>query len=258
MSRNRRPKRRDEEFARQAFDRWLVRHRSESVGWEDGDEPPDYTLRLSDEGFAVEVTSIVETLDLGHGVLSTTGIRASLEGFERSLERAAQGAGLLHGTYVLYMDALPDLPRLKRELMQAALAFIEEVRDVPATEPHRLHARPSCHWTIQKIRPEGCTVVSGIGGGCKWLAEAKSELPGLVSTTLKRKQERLSAVDQPLILLLIDRFVWLDSPAWAEIVGELPETQNFHTVARVWGNHDCQVLSGAWSQPRASHRTATQ
>jgi hypothetical protein len=92
-------KRDDEEFARETFTRFLARTGSVPPVWQDGTEPPDYFLSWQSAQYAVEVTQVMESFDVGARPLPYQGMAKALTGLTRRIQARALAAGVLHGTY---------------------------------------------------------------------------------------------------------------------------------------------------------------
>lgn len=238
--------RRDEEWARNVFDQWLTATGVTGHTWNPGTDPPDFSLRLADgTAFAVEVTQVQEELALGQGTMSEQDVTVCLTKAIRELERKALVNGVLSGFYAVHAE---PIPHLKKELPQIEARLTEYLL---ATS--KLAAAPEAiiregpwgrQWTICKLAREGAEIAESIAlhGMALWQGEYIEKLHDRVEAILSRKREQLRGIDGPKVLLLLDRFHYADNREWATMATRL-DLAAFHTVARVHGDRQCQVLS---------------
>jgi hypothetical protein len=231
--------RRDEEFARESFSRALPRFgSSEPVSWEEGTEPPDFFLNLGAERYAVEVTRIVGQIELGGRKESKRKSGALLQRFADELQVTALEQGILRGAYVLWLEPIPDF---KEVAPLARAAFLDYVA--------RTKSR-GLHWSITKFHDEKTYLLAtrseGTGGR---LSEIVKDFPGLVNSAVESKAAKLSAINIPHILLLVDDYHYASADLWRHGILASP-CQSFHAIARVFQEFECQILyarNNAWS-----------
>src|SRR5258708_602025 len=90
--------RHDEEFAKETFSRFLRRQGEQNFFWLPGAEPPDYFMQVAEEKFGVEVTQVMESVELGKGKIPYQGVRQALKSFARELEERMK-QGCLQGMF---------------------------------------------------------------------------------------------------------------------------------------------------------------
>src|SRR5215210_9100381 len=100
-------KSKDEEFAKETFHEFLL-ERGEVPLWEE-DEAPDYYLTTGAQRYAVEVTQLMETFQLGGRNQTPVSLSHSLKRVADSIESEARKRNILSGTYSLSAKAVENL-----------------------------------------------------------------------------------------------------------------------------------------------------
>lgn len=247
-------KRRDEEFARKAWTRFLVEagHDGEAL-WEDGAEPPDYRLKTSVGSFAVEVTWITDRVQLGEKTYAEPAVIAALRRFVRDLRECAGRESLVTGAYVLGLDGVSQLAERKPGLLEECLDYMRATQEIGSAQELVLLEVGAARWTIQKVHSDRCYVhgVYAASADGIWQGQIEKDLRSCLTKALERKAAKLSRVTLPRVLLLVDAYHLAESADWkACMPRDLLGT--FHTVARVHGNHECQLLHSvevSWARP---------
>lgn len=243
--------RKDEEFAKEAFSRFLARLGS-SHDWCEGSEPPDYFLHIEETSFAVEVTQIVEQVDLGTHVSSTTGVNRALTAFTRRLQTEAVARNILHGSYVIDFSPIPHLKAQQDTIRGKLLEYISTTQHNKTSDwvtTHRVAGWPAIQ--IRKASGSGAVIYELIGGAeGKWEGDVLSEISQLIQRAIETKAGRLQGVPGDHILVLIDAYHYASAEAW-NAVASWPRflTSSFHSVVRVHGDYQCQILhsrDGSW------------
>ncbi len=237
--------RRDELFAKEAFSRFVA-SRHGTPKWEPGprSQAPDFWLTLGERRFAVEVTQVMEPLDIGSRTTTGRGARAALDRAVRELRGGAQAAGLLRGFYHIHVCPLPDLRAVLPELQRRLFEYLQVTANSSAAERKKLWrgSRGQC-WSVEKIHEGSPALAESMSlGDAKWEGEVREELPQLLAERLADKREKVRTIREEVILLLVDAYHYADSPDWLQAIGNL-DASRFHTVARVFSDHDCQILS---------------
>ncbi len=238
-------KRVDEEFAKEAFVRFLARVGGALGDWQDGSDPPDYFLSLPGHRFAVEVTQVMERFDLAVSPVPYAGMSKSLTRLTRRLQARALQEGVLRGTYVLAFKPIPNLGQQESVLTDRLLQLLSSGSQVKRD-----------HWTpvlqgpdgplveIMKLTDNGATIAELVGGsGPKWGGQIVEEGSRLILEALTNKADRLRNVAGAHILLLVDAYHYAPGEIWrASIGGAASLRSSFHTIARVHAEYECQVL----------------
>jgi len=237
--------RRDEQFARTCFDRHLKALGLKGVRWRKGRNPPDYYLTAGSFSFAVEVTQVMESVEVGALKVTERGALAALSALEDEIEARAREAGTLNGAYALHLSPIPNLRTARRSLILGALAYIERTRYRDTADVETLaRGTRGRDISIQKIGSSTSLVGSTKSiGGAKWRVEVQRELTSLLTTAVERKVTRLRRGRIPKVLLLVDAYSYAESTDWA-VCSAACRLEPFHTVARAHGNHECQLLAG--------------
>lgn len=234
--------RKDEEFAKEAFSRFLKARGVGGFTWNLGSQPPDWFLELDGVRYAVEVTQVMEFLTIGERRLTERGAVEALKRFLDNTEREALKMKILHGLYCVHMTPLPDFSAITEKLQERLFAFIESTANVERTEIVKIwRGRKGQHWFVQKVRSGGAGLAETMSiGGVKWEAEISSELRGLIAAAVERKLTAAQQLDFP-VLLLVDAYHYADPKLWSSLLADM-DAQPFHTIARVFSNFECQIL----------------
>jgi hypothetical protein len=243
--------RRDEEYARDSFSRFLgTRVGTQVASWRPGANPPDYEVTIGSVVFPVEVTRVTDRVELDGRVFTEPHVQAALMGFKDELKVLAESQSLVSGAFVLGLEGIGDMARRKPELLGQAISYMRRAQFEAAFPEETLLETESAHWTIEKAHSESRYVGAtwATSGGGKWGGEIRDELPRYIREAVQKKVHKLAHMASPSILLLVDQYYFGEEDAWAESVPS-DLVKCFHTVARVHGDHDCQILhssEAAW------------
>lgn len=173
------------------------------------DDPPDYYLDIADTTYAVEVTSLMENVDVvgkRERALPRVGYRSHFDDLVEEVEKKAVERGVLRGTYsVIFIDRLA-YGKVKRKVVRRfILDYLEETRgleqaDEASGPPNRLVDARSCEvlWII-KHSSDGTCLLCAAPPFAVW---TQAEAERMVSEAIVRKVERLKSVTEPRILVL--------------------------------------------------------
>lgn len=242
---------RDEEFAKESFDSFLRQQVPlERTRWQEGDEPPDYFLQLDGERYGVEVTMIVPNVELDGVSYSSRMLGDALRRFSDDLQERARAAGILRGAYVVWLEPIEDFKRLAPVARKSFLRYVERTRDVESAPQEVVARQRGVRWYIKKLHAEKdyltWTMATG-GGGFE--GAVRQELVDLLAGCVESKTQSLSEVEGRIILLMVDAYHCAESHLWLDC---LPDgLRRFHTVARVFQDHECQILKSEREDWRA-------
>src|SRR5258705_3659065 len=208
--------RREEQFAKEAFSRFLAGRHSAPPEWEPGSEPPDFWLNLGGRRLAVEVTQLMEWLDVGPPALTTLGANVSLTRTIQQLRLQAQAAGLLRGFYHIHVCPLPDLRRILPDLQTRLFAYLQDTAADSAAERRELwRGRYGQRWMVEKVHANSDALAESMSlGSAKLEGEVREELSLLLSTSLADKREKVRAIREEVIMLLVDAYHYADGVDW--------------------------------------------
>ena len=243
--------RHDEEFAKEAFSRFLATRYTSPSWWEPGSQPPDFWLDVGGRRFAVEVTQVMESIDVGQHTLTNQGANAALRRTVQQLEHEARTAGLLRGFYHVHVCPLPQLRSILQDLRARLFAYLQSTAALPVAAPEELWlGRDGQRWTVEKLHQERDALAESMSlGTAKWRCDILKEIRELLAASFSEKLKKTRSIQEEVILLLIDAYHYADGEGWHRAANDL-NTTRFHTVARVYLDYRCQVLSTAdvgWS-----------
>lgn len=222
--------RKDEEHCKNAFDTFLRLHYTDNdIIWSDGDEPPDFYLELCGTEFAVEVTSILEEVALGNRTVAHFEIDASVKMFIDDIREDAIRRGILKGAYIVNYKPIRDFGKQKQAISVRIMDYLQRTQNVTSAPKENIVGKGHLRWYICKVHSEN-THLTRTTGDARWEVEAADELCDLLNKALETKAEKLKIISLPKILLLNDRFPWIDADEWRQYLAKLRFVDNFHTI----------------------------
>lgn len=222
--------RRDEEFCKNAYDTFLrLQYQSNDIVWSDGDEPPDYYLNLCGVKFAVEVTSVLEKATLGNKNIDHLEIDKSIKSFIEDIQKDAIAKGFLNGAYIVRYKPLMDFGKQKQFISTRIKDYLQRTQNVSAAPAEDIVGKGHLGWYIWKVHSNK-SYLTGTTEDAKWEGEAIDALCKLLNKALETKAKKLERISLPKILLLHDRFVWIDANQWRQYAAKLDCLDNFHTI----------------------------
>ena len=237
----------DEESCRSEFDDFL-RKASPSVviRWHEvrqQDEPPDYYLSLDGIEYAVEVTSLMETLPVGTLLLPYVAVTRSLWDFIDQVEETAKREGYLHGAYAVgFLGPIEYFSMVKDQIRAALLNYIETTQGLESAPERVVFGYGGQRCSIQKIHNAGTKIVKAGPTNFKWEGEAAIQICSLLEERLADKCRKLRNISAPKILLLYDSYHFADKQMFKDCVTKLSDLASFHTVFVVRGSTNSFIL----------------
>ncbi len=190
----------------------------------------------------------MESLNLGDLVIPDRGAISVLKRTVDTLENAARKINLLRGFYHLHVCPLPDLQRSLPEIKSRLFRYLSATVEMQAAERMTLWSgREGQAWTVEKVHSGGSDLAESMSiGGARWEGEVREELTRLLASTISTKASKSAIVSGVKVLLLVDAYHYGDADDWKRVT--LPTSAAaFHTVARVYQEHACQVLTSMTS-----------
>ncbi len=114
------------------------------------DQPPDYYLELPGARFAVEVTSLAETVCVGGREMPAETYEARRGELAQQIEARAKQQGFLRGIYALCVVAWPDIASA-HDLVSDAVDYIHETMEQPQATDRLLLADVRGRCFIRKL-----------------------------------------------------------------------------------------------------------
>lgn len=246
-------KRDDEEFCKAQFDTFVKRFFAPSqVTWHEvaqQHEPPDYYLLLDNTKYAVEVTTLVESVRVGtSSQMPPSAVHRFLEQFVDAVEEAAKTEGYLRGYYLVEFTApIDDFTVVREGIRDGLLEYIRTTSGLESAPREKVFERivsqrmPQQCW-IRKVGSRPSKVKGGGPVWTKWEGEAAEEICGLLGKSLSGKAGKLKDVGDPIVLLLLDEYRLADRHMFEGCVRCLPWLAHFHTVFVVQGRESAFLL----------------
>ncbi len=219
-----------EERCKNAFDTFLrLRYTVNNIVWSGGDEPPDYYLELSGTKFAVEVTSVLEKAMLGNKNVDHLEIDKSIKRFIDDIQKDAIAEGFLNGAYIVRYKPLRDFGKKKQAISTRIKDYLQRTKNVSLAPAEDIVGKGQLRWYIWKAHSKK-SYITRTTGDAKWEGEAANELCNLLNSALETKAKKLETISLPIILLLHDRFAWIDADKWRQYLTKLSYVDGFHTI----------------------------
>ena len=234
--------RKDEEHCKNAFDAFLRLHYPDNdIVWSAGDEPPDYYLELCGIKYAVEATSVLEKTTLGNKIIEHLETDKSIKRFIEDIQKDAIEKGILKGAYTVRYKPIRDFGKQKQVISARIRDYLQHTQNVSSAPAEDIAGKGHLRWYIHKLHSNK-SYLSRTTGDAKWKGEAEDELCNLLSKALERKVKKLKNISLPKILLLYDRFAWIDAEEWRQYLSKLSYVDNFHTVFLVSDKSSNSIL----------------
>ena len=234
------PKRRDEEFAREAVTRFLCPPflRSE-LGW-NAHEAPDWILNLGSEVLGVEVTWVTGTTEVDGKTVLNRELSASLSQWAEALSLEIEAEPWFSGLYILSMEPIPDLRRQSQHIREHVFAYAKETHQVAEAPPRRLPGG----WNIGKHRgsTNQLSYCYSVGSGGRE-GDIKIEAARLIADAVGRKNSLVRSSRMPVALALVDDYHFAALETWREVAQATGPTKA-HCLFRVHGEYECDLLAG--------------
>ncbi len=248
----------NEELCKSRFENFLKGSSTTGpLSWEDGGEPPDYYLTIDGIRYAVEVTIVMETLEVGTSTMSTKAVMASLGNFVDEVELIARKQSILHGTYVvLFSKPITNFRDVKDTIRNALLAYIESTQVLGKAPQQVIFKRGRQTCSIEKIHSQADRIHKPGPTNGKREGDAALEICELLKNKLDEKLYKLRNVQPPKIVLLYDAYLFADPSMYRDCTSVLSSLfDSFHTVFIVHGNNQDFTLysqNPGWLQMKAA------
>lgn len=230
-------KRADEELAKREFSFFLQNSLNlHDYLWHDvpqKDEPPDFLLTIQKKLYSVEVTSIMEMIEMGGITFSSLAVSVFIKNFVESIEKASIDKGILRGGYVVTMSPFKDFAKYESELQKKLLSYISLTKSTQLAHEEIIYDDGVSFCSIQKLGDDEDLVAEVVDYHGKWEGESVVDLEHLLRETISTKKRKLSKINGEKILLIIDSFDYLKEVHWRNIVEKIEEKSDFSVIFRV-------------------------
>lgn len=233
--------RKDEEFARLAFERFLS-NREFPNHWQDGKDPPDFEVTINGVVHPVEVAQLMESVASGNQELSERGWTARLTKIADKVEAEMKNRGVLSGTYCIHLAPAPEPYQVLKSVLVEIEHYLIATRDKVIAESCVLwRGMDGARWSIDKRGSKENILGYTISiGDAKFLPKIEDDLRQMLGAELADKRDKTRGMYK-VILLFIDAYHLADPPHWQRVASEI-DFSPFHTVARVYDDYQCQIL----------------
>lgn len=247
----------DEEFCKSKFDEFVRRVSGPSlIQWDDvaqQDEPPDYFLYIDGTKYAVEVTILMEKLEVGNLQLPQVAVVASLWRLVDEVEATARRSGFLKGAYVVtFSRPIANFNEVRKQLFDDLLSYVKATQHV-STAPEKIVFKQGIQkCAIRKFQSQKSYIGKMGPSGGKWEGEAAEEICTLLEDRINDKHHKLRNITYPKILLLYDAYRFAGPEMFKSCLSKFVHLNSFYTVFIVPSNEDGWILHSENSNWRSS------
>jgi len=237
-----------EEFCKSKFDEFIrAISESTSIRWEgvaQRDEPPDYYLYLNGTKYAVEVTTLMEKIEVGNLELSQTTIIASLWQLVDEVEATARRENFLNGAYVVsFSRPLADFGKIREQLFDDLLAYVKTTQNLSTAPEQVIFKQGIQKCTVQKLHNQKSYIgKAGPSSGGKWEGEIAEEICALLEERVNDKHHKLRKISDPKILLLYDAYHFASLAMYESCQSRLTHLRSFHMIFVAGSNEPGWIL----------------
>jgi hypothetical protein len=225
---------RHEQLVKSEFDVWLARKCAPAgYSWEDVSpnlQRPDWFLSLGGRHYAVEATTVVPPAGPGPNRVLEPTISASLDEFVNGVEARARAEGVLAGAYVLSLCPLPRNPRLMRALEAEILEYVRATQSLTQADPVSFGHVGDHDLTIRKVHSATSYIAEIISYPVWGHHQIRAELVAQVHSALDRKARLLANTAEPILLLVLDAFMFSEEDDWRAAVSSSPSVDHFAAI----------------------------
>lgn len=228
-------KRKDEEFCKTKFDEFIKKiSKAGSIRWEDvdqKDEPPDYYLYLNDVKYAVEISALIEKIDIGNRILPHFVIISSLRKLVDEVETEARKKRFLKGTYIVkFSQPINNLEKVGNHLFNNLLTHIKATQYKNTSAEYTVFKQGIRKCTIEKLNDLDNKIYKMGPNQAKWGGEIAKEICALLEERLIEKYSLLRGTLDPKILLLYDAYYFAEPKVFKACLNKLSHLDFFHTI----------------------------
>jgi len=227
-----------EKFCKNLFHEFLKNHFPNSViSWdsvEKKDEPPDYFLFIDGTKYAVEVTIVVETVDIGANEPLPIGkIQEELKKFiQDKVQSVAQDNHYLHGLYlVTFPKPIYSLTTVKTIIQNKLLTYIRNTKSLSHAPSERIWESGTEICIITKVSDDKDNAVLMAGpGASKFPSQVLADASQLLNKRIQEKEYKLRNISFPKVLLLHNKDIFCTSETFKHSISSIPSHISFHSV----------------------------
>jgi hypothetical protein len=238
-----------EEFCKSSFEQYLKETTPAStIFWKEvdqKDEPPEYYLCLNGTKYAVEVTILIQKVDVeARKHLPVAIVRDLFAKFvANEIELVARNGNFLQGSYLVYFSKpIVNFARVKGIIKSEVLSYISATQAVSKAPAKIVYERARQKCVIEKLHSEENQVVMGGPVISRWKSDALVEVGQLLNDRLEEKEYKLRNINHPKILLLHNKYYFDVLGTYKPCISTLPSLQSFHAVFSVESPNVVQLL----------------
>jgi hypothetical protein len=226
-----------EKFCKNSFDEFLKNRLPNSViSWacvEQKDEPPDFFLFVDGTKYAVEITIIVQTVDVGTKEPLPIGkIQDELNKFiQDKVESAARDNGYLHGLYlVTFWEPIDSFTKVKTIIQNNLLTYIRATQRLSNAHSELIYecGRQICE--ITKVHDKDNAVLMAGPGDSKFKSEILANACQLLNRSIQEKEHKLRNISCPKVLILHNKDILCTVETYKACISSISSLVSFHTV----------------------------
>jgi len=229
-----------EDFCKNIFHEFLMKHLPNSaISWasvEQKNEPPDYFLFIDGTKYAVEITIIVETLDIGAKEPLPIGkIQDELKKFiQDKVESVARDNHYLHGLYsVKFWKPVHSFTTIKAIIQCKLLTYIRNTQTLSDSPSELIYESGRQICKITKIHDKDNAVLMAGPDDFKIESEVLADACQLLNKHIQEKEYKLRNISCPKVLLLHNKDNFCTAETYKACISLIPSRISFHSVCIV-------------------------
>lgn len=202
--------RKDEEFCKDIFDKYLANNLSlHPSNWREGEDPPDYYLTLERHDYAVEITTIMLKVISDSKLIPQKSFHSAIDDLVEEIREEVKKQGILSGNYVIsFFGPFGEFKKARILIKKSGIRYIKDTQ-----------SKSKAPWEILYLeREQKCEIIKAgitsniIGHGItspnygKWDGEAEQEACQILIEWIRNKMAKLKNKNLPKILLLFNKY----------------------------------------------------
>jgi hypothetical protein len=195
-----------EEPAQELFEKYLIEDQEVVDSSRNRGETPDRILHCGKNSYAVEITSLIESIPIGdsqaHSLQMSKAVHTNIA---LKVEKVAKEKGILRGTYSLVFGrSLLNKPDLEEIATTFVLNYIGRTMMDEKAPPEILPSPDSIRSVafIVKHCSDGAKLNDANPTASGWEGDCRSEFQRIITDRVECKIEKLAACEFPIVLLL--------------------------------------------------------
>lgn len=214
-----------ENFCKNILHDFLMKHLPNStISWVQEGDPPDYYLFIDGTQYAVEITIIVETLDVGvKNPLPMGKIQDELKKFIQEVESVAHHEGYLRGLYhVTFLKPICKFTAVKTIIRDKLITYLRNTQNLSNAPSEIIYESDSQICEIKKVRGENNRILMSGPGDSKFGSQLLANARNLLNERIQTKERKLNKFPYPKVLILHNKDILCTAEIYKSSISLVP------------------------------------